>query len=164
MTVVTRHVYAFGPFEVDLLAKRLLRDGELVALTPKAFDLLCLLASNRGRLLEKGELMRRLWPEAFVEEANLSQHVFTLRKTLGEQPGGRPYIDTIPRRGYLFAADVQEIVEPPPRQLLPPVIPSGALGWHSRAALTAAALILLELFPQRVGLPTRSCLHHQQRT
>jgi DNA-binding winged helix-turn-helix (wHTH) protein len=108
---MTRHVYQFGPFELDVLTKRLFRDEEPIALAPKAFDLLLLLVAERGRLVEKSELMQRLWPTTFVEEANLTQHVFTLRRALGDQPDGRPYIDTVPRRGYLFAADVNEIVE-----------------------------------------------------
>jgi DNA-binding winged helix-turn-helix (wHTH) protein len=67
-------------------------------LTPKALDLLVILVEHRGRLLGKDELMRRLWPDTFVEEANLTQYIFTLRKQLGEQPGGRAYIETVSRR------------------------------------------------------------------
>src|SRR2546422_3972161 len=118
--VMTKHVYQFGLFELDVLAGRLMRDGEPMALTPKAFELLQLLVENHGRLLEKAELMQRLWADTFVEEANLTQHVFTLRKILGEQSNGRPYIDTVPRRGYLFVASVQEIVEPPAARDVPP--------------------------------------------
>jgi DNA-binding winged helix-turn-helix (wHTH) protein/TolB-like protein len=140
--VVAKHVYQFGPFELDILAGRLLRDGDPVALTPKAFDLLRLLVENHGRLLEKGELMRRLWADTFVEEANLTQHVFTLRKILGEQPNGRPYIDTVPRRGYLFVADVEEIVEPslPAQAMTSPALPGRRL---PLAAPAAAATVLV---------------------
>lgn len=140
MTAVTRHLYTFGPFRLDALAKRLLRDDEPVALTPKAFDLLCLLVENRGRLLEKGELMPRLWPETFVEEANLTQHVFTLRKILGEQSGGRPYIDTVPRRGYVFVADVQEIIEP--ARAMPPSPVHAGGGLRPTALVVSAALLV----------------------
>jgi DNA-binding winged helix-turn-helix (wHTH) protein/Tol biopolymer transport system component len=104
-----KHCYEFGPFRVDLLTHRLLRNGEVVALQPKAFDMLVVLIQNRGRVVERPVLMKMLWPDSFVEEANLTQYVFTLRKALGEQPNGQPYIETVPRRGYLFAADAREI-------------------------------------------------------
>ena len=120
MGEATRHVYRFGPFELDALAKRLTRDGEGLSVTPKALDLLLLLVEHRGRLLEKGELMQRMWPDTFIEEANLTQQIFTLRKQLGEQAGGRPYIETVPRRGYRFAAEVQEIREPPASEMSAP--------------------------------------------
>src|SRR6185295_3113541 len=64
---------------------------------------------NRGRVVERAVLMKTLWPDSFVEEANLTQYVFTLRKALGEQLNGQPYIETVPRRGYFFAADAREI-------------------------------------------------------
>src|SRR5688572_10111867 len=129
---MTRHVYQFGPFELDVLTKRLFRGEEPIALAPKAFDLLLLLVTERGRLVEKSELMQRLWPTTFVEEANLTQHVFTLRRALGDQPDGRPYIDTVPRRGYLFAADVNEIVETAPLADRP--------WWRTRTAAFALAV------------------------
>ena len=115
MSEPTRHVYRFGPFELDVLARRLARDGQGLSVTPKALELLLLLVEHRGRLLEKGELMRRLWPDTFIEEANLTQQIFTLRKQLGEQPNGGAYIETVPRRGYRFAAEVEEVREPSPR-------------------------------------------------
>jgi DNA-binding winged helix-turn-helix (wHTH) protein len=104
-----RHCFEFGPFRADLLTHRLLRDGEVVPLQPKAFDTLVVLIQNRGRVVERAVLMKTLWPDSFVEEANLTQYVFTLRKALGEQPNGQPYIETVPRRGYFFAADAREI-------------------------------------------------------
>jgi len=107
--VTPKHYFEFGEFRVDLLTHRLLRNGEVVALQPKAFDTLVVLIQNRGRVVERPVLMKTLWPDSFVEEANLTQYVFTLRKALGEQPDGRPYIETVPRRGYLFAADAREI-------------------------------------------------------
>lgn len=104
-----KHYFEFGEFRVDLLTHRLLRNGEVVAVQPKAFDTLVVLIQNRGRVVERPLLMKTLWPDSFVEEANLTQYVFTLRKVLGEQPDGQPYIETVPRRGYLFAADAREI-------------------------------------------------------
>ncbi|HKY44878.1 MAG TPA: winged helix-turn-helix domain-containing protein [Pyrinomonadaceae bacterium] len=78
-------------------------------LKPKVFDTLLLLVENRGRVLEKEELLRRLWPDTIVEEANLSQNVYLLRKVLGEDTGGETYIQTMPKRGYRFVAKVNEI-------------------------------------------------------
>ena len=112
MTSPLSHGYRFGPFELDDLRQRLLREGQPVPMTPKAFDLLLLLVQHRERVLPKEELMDRLWPGTFVDEANLTQQVFMLRKALGEQANGKPYIDTVPRRGYAFAAPVEEIGGP----------------------------------------------------
>ena len=100
--------YEFGPYRLEIRARRLSRDGELLPLAPKDFETLLLLVINRNRVVTKAELMKALWPESFVEEANLTQHIFTLRKALGDQSDGKPYIDNIPRRGYRFTAPVRE--------------------------------------------------------
>ena len=105
-----KQLYEFGAFRIDTGLKRLERGGEVIPLPPKAFDLLLVLARNTARVLGKHELMETLWPNTFVEEANLTQHVYTLRKALGNQPNGEPYIDTVPRRGYRLAADVREVI------------------------------------------------------
>src|SRR5881396_3976769 len=102
-------VYEFGPYRLELATRRLLREGEPVSLTPKAFDTLLALIERRDRVVEKPELMKLVWPDSFVEEANLSQTIFVLRKTLGEDANGRTFIDTIPRHGYRFAADVRQV-------------------------------------------------------
>ncbi len=109
-----RHFYEFGPYRLDVLTRRVLRGDEPLALTPKAFDTLLLLVRNRERTLDKQELMQALWPATAVEESNLTQQVFTVRRLLGEQPDGRPYIETLPKRGYHFAASVSETREDPP--------------------------------------------------
>jgi DNA-binding winged helix-turn-helix (wHTH) protein/TolB-like protein len=108
MSVSSRHFYEFGPFRLDIGEQLLLRNGEVVPLTPKALELLLALVQNNGRVLGKEELMKQVWPDSFVEEANLSRHVFTLRKVLGED-GEERYIETIPRRGYRFVAGVTEV-------------------------------------------------------
>ena len=108
-------IYAFGPYRLELTTRRLLRDGEPVALTPKAFDVLAALIERRDRVVDKAELMKLVWPDSFVEEANLSQTIFVLRKTLGDDANGRPFIDTVPRRGYRFAAEAHTTSEPPMR-------------------------------------------------
>ena len=101
--------YEFGPYRVDPVRGRLLRQGASVPLPPKAFDLLVVFVRSPHRVISKAELMAALWPDTFVEEANLTQHVFTLRKALGLQRNDQAYIETIPRRGYCFGADVREI-------------------------------------------------------
>jgi DNA-binding winged helix-turn-helix (wHTH) protein/TolB-like protein/Tfp pilus assembly protein PilF len=106
-------VYAFGPFLLDTRERRLLRDGETVPLTLKAFDLLQVLVENRGHLLQKEELLRRVWPDAVVEENNLTVTISALRKALDEGPADRQYIETVPRRGYRFVADVGPPAESP---------------------------------------------------
>ena len=104
------HVYEFGPFWMDTADRLLMRDGAAVPLKPKVVDTLILLVEGRGRVLRKEELMRALWPDTFVEESNLTQNVYALRKSLGEDPSaGVRYIETIPKRGYRFVADVKEL-------------------------------------------------------
>ena len=104
-----RHLYEFGPFSLDMTDRFLLRDGQPVSLPPKALETLIVLVQHRGRLVEKDELMKTLWPDSYVEEANLNHHVWALRKMLGETSGGHRYIETVPRRGYRFIAGVTEI-------------------------------------------------------
>jgi eukaryotic-like serine/threonine-protein kinase len=109
----------FGDFRLDPSDCKLLSAGEPVALTPKAFDLLLLLIENRGRLIEKETLMKRLWPDAFVDEANLANNISLLRKALGDSAN---MIQTVPRRGYRFVGDVREegapaVVAVPERRL-----------------------------------------------
>ena len=99
-----QNCYSFGPFLLDTRERVLLRDGEIVPLTAKVFETLVVLVENNGHALEKEELIKTLWPDTFVEEGNLTQNVSRLRKVLGED-----YIETLPRRGYRFTADVSEI-------------------------------------------------------
>jgi DNA-binding winged helix-turn-helix (wHTH) protein/TolB-like protein/Flp pilus assembly protein TadD len=104
--------YAFGPFLLDTRERRLLRDGEVVPLTPKALDLLQVLVENQGHLLLKEELLQRVWPDTIVEENNLTVTISALRKALGEGSMNREYIETVPRRGYRFVADLGAPAEP----------------------------------------------------
>lgn len=101
--------YEFGPFRIDKLNHVLLRDGAKVSLKPKVFDTLVVLVESRDRVLDKNELMSQLWPDTIVEEANLSQNIYLLRKVFGE---GDDYIATHPKRGYRFVASVTEIPDP----------------------------------------------------
>jgi len=100
------HFYEFGRFRLITADRVLLRQGELVPLTPKVFDILLALVENGGRLVEKDDLMKRVWPDTFVEEGNLTQNISLLRKALGEGPGGQQFIETIPRRGYRFVSPI----------------------------------------------------------
>ena len=104
----SRHIYEFGPFRLIPEERQLLRDNRVVPLTPKSFDLLLVLVENSGHLIEKEELMKRVWPDSFVEEANLSVKMSALRRALGEGPNEHQYVETVPRHGYRFVADVTE--------------------------------------------------------
>src|SRR5258708_3659660 len=102
-------LFLFGPFFLNTAERTFRKDSELIQLTPKVFDLLTVMVENPGRLLEKDSLLKELWPETFVEEANLSVNVSTLRRALGESPLEVRYIETVPKRGYRFIAEVREI-------------------------------------------------------
>jgi len=109
MSKAGKNSYEFGPFRLDPEQHLLMRGDELVALPPKAFETLVLLVENGGRVLQKKELMEALWPDSFVEESNLTQNIFLLRKALGEESG--EYIKTVPRIGYRFVAGVSEVLD-----------------------------------------------------
>jgi TolB-like protein/DNA-binding winged helix-turn-helix (wHTH) protein/Flp pilus assembly protein TadD len=108
MSQQPKHIYEFGPFRLDAAERLLSRDGEVVPLQPKVFDLLLALVERHGRLLEKDELMKAVWPDTIVEEVNLANNISILRKTLSEN--GERFIETAPKRGYRFVASVREIV------------------------------------------------------
>ena len=112
----TKHFYSFAPFRLYVAERELFRGTELVALTPKALDTLLLLLNKRGHVVEKGELMGALWPDTFVEEANLLFQISQLRKALGKRPQGQPYIRTVARRGYRFDAPVTDSWEEEPQE------------------------------------------------
>ena len=146
----TLRIYEFGPFRLDPSERKLLRANEIVALTPRAFDTLHFLVRNSGRVLEKDELIRVLWPDTFVEEGSLSNHIFLLRKALGDS---QAFIETVPRRGYRFVGAVRQF--PFPDAVVtekPPEV--GSLGiaslptkvrrsWRSRAVLAIAAATVM---------------------
>src|SRR2546430_2589186 len=117
--------YRFGPFQIDPGEREFRRDGELLSLTGKSFDLLTLLLRGAGRTLTKDELMTSLWPDTVVEESNLTQTVFMLRKALGDDPSSATYILTVPRLGYKFVAPVTRVL-PEPSESTP------AVNVHSR--------------------------------
>jgi DNA-binding winged helix-turn-helix (wHTH) protein/TolB-like protein/tetratricopeptide (TPR) repeat protein len=102
--------YEFGPFSLDTAEGQLWRDGEEIQLTRKSFKVLMLLVENSGHVLDKNELMEKVWPDTFVDENRLADNISTLRKLLGDDPKAPTYIRTISGRGYRFVADVRELV------------------------------------------------------
>ena len=98
----------FGPFRINASKRFLMRDAEVVRLTAKVFDTLFLLVEHGGRVLEKDELMTKLWPDTQVEENNLTVNVSALRRALGDSSSSPRYIETVPGRGYRFLANVRE--------------------------------------------------------
>ncbi len=110
-----RRYYEFGPFRLDTAQHTLTRDGEKIPVPPKAFDTLLVLIENKDRVMDKRELLKIIWPDTFVEDANLAVNISVLRKMLGERDDGGQYIETIPRRGYRFAATLRELSEGDPK-------------------------------------------------
>src|ERR1700730_13669143 len=108
MTNSAGHFYEFGPFRVDVANLLLFRDGQPTSLAPKAVETLIALVQHGGQLVKRDDLIRIVWSDRVVEESNLSQNIYLLRKTLGEGSNGQSYIETVPRRGYRFAGEVRE--------------------------------------------------------
>jgi DNA-binding winged helix-turn-helix (wHTH) protein/Tfp pilus assembly protein PilF len=106
---MTSGAYEFGPYRLDAAKRLLWRQGDLVPLPPKAIDLLLALVEQAGDVVGKQELMDRVWPDTFVEEANLSVNVATIRKVLGSQADGQPFVETVSRRGYRFVAPAKKL-------------------------------------------------------
>ena len=148
--------YQFDPFELDARERLLLSTGKPVALTPKAFDLLLVLVSNPGRLMEKKDLMQAVWPDSFVEEGNLTDNIFRLRRALGDGENGTRYIETVPKRGYRFVADVIQDENGVPAIAMPrDVIPASTQVSESEDIRVGTA-------PVDTALP-RSAYHRHRR-
>jgi len=140
------HSYEFGRFRLKVAERLLLREGEPVPLTPKVFDILVTLVEHGGQVVAKDDLMKRVWPNTFVEEGNLTQNISLLRKALGETPGGVQFIETVPRRGYRFVAETSESsngdlkpVETPEPEAPLVSIPNGQLAGIKRTPVFAMA-------------------------
>ena len=112
MDVLVNHTYEFGPFRLEVERHRLLRDGEVLAVPPRALDALLMLVQRRWQMVRRQDLMEAIWVDTFVEDSNLTVAVSQLRKALGENERAR-YIETIPRVGYRFVGDVREVIEEP---------------------------------------------------
>ncbi|HWS96118.1 MAG TPA: transcriptional regulator, partial [Candidatus Methylomirabilis sp.] len=114
-------VFHFESFQLDVAERRLLCAGEVVPLRAKVFDTLCILVENHGRLLRKDELMQRLWPDSVVEDNNLDHNISKLRSALQNGSNGQKFIETVPRQGYRFVANVRQISGSPAAQtVIPP--------------------------------------------
>ena len=102
-------IFAFGPYRLDVRERLLLKDGTPVLLTPKAFEILCVLVLKAGHLVSKEQLLSEVWRDSFVEEGSIARNVYVLRKSLGEAAEGQPYIQTVPRQGYRFVVEVKNV-------------------------------------------------------
>jgi DNA-binding winged helix-turn-helix (wHTH) protein len=143
-------VYQFGPYRQDADARSLTREGTPVSITPKAFDTLLYLVSHAGQTVSREELMRAVWPDAFVEEGNLNFNISQIRKLLGEPAPGLPYIQTLPKQGYRFVAEVIQVEEEVKEPARPP---KGATAPARRLATwMAAAAIVVALLSGGLGL------------
>src|SRR5215510_16451764 len=145
MSKQINNIYEFGPFQLDVEERLLLRDGQPLQLRSKVFETLCMLVANNGHLLGKDELMQAIWPDSIVEENNLDHNISTLRRTLGESAGGRKYIETVPRQGYRFVATVRNVVreatsitEPTPMRGVGLPDEPGVPDWRTQLSLTRA--------------------------
>ena len=134
-------IYKFGSFVIDETERRLRRGEESIRLTPKVFDTLMILVKGAGRLITKEVLIEELWPDSFIEEANLGVNIAALRKALGEQVGENQYIETISKRGYRFIAPVeiirQEHLDSRPQRTL-----GAELGAHQLPRLSNSLAVL----------------------
>src|SRR6266550_4166782 len=183
-------IYEFGLFQLDVAERRLLREGEPVPLAPKVFDTLLVLVENCGHLLEKDDLMTRLWPDTIVEEATLARNISDLRKALGEI-ADQKYIETVPKRGYRFVAavsrssddaliverhtlsriiteeDQQQIYEPMPDSAREPVtllLPSDTKSRSRTPVIAALAVGMVVLLTSLWFLVARSARQTQSPT
>src|SRR5262249_11572522 len=111
MSQSSTKLYEFGAFRLDAAERVLLRGDEVIVLPPKVFDTLWMLVKGEGRIVSKSELMEAIWADVAVEEGNLSQNIYRLRRTLGVDEQGRQFIETVPRRGYRFAVPVRLLNE-----------------------------------------------------
>src|SRR5947209_4102003 len=111
---MTKHLYKFGGYCLDVEERVLRRGDEPLTLPPKDLETLIVLVQRAGHIVEKEELLEKVWPGVFIEEGNLSRRIFNLRQVLGDGSDGQKYIETIPRRGYRFVAEIEEDVSPAP--------------------------------------------------
>jgi DNA-binding winged helix-turn-helix (wHTH) protein len=137
-----KELYEFGPFRVDPERETLLRAGEPVPLTPKTFQILLVLVRHKTQVVTKDDLMKTVWPDTFVEEANLSRNIFMLRKALGESPQDHRYVLTVPGRGYRLTENVRlvpehevSIVAANHSKVEVPVAETKSWGWISLAVI-----------------------------
>src|SRR5215470_10099212 len=157
--------YEFGPFRLDRGGRLLFREGERLPLTPKAVEVLSALVEARGNLVEKEELLRKIWVDATVEEGTLTYHVSLLRKALGEGRGRRHFIETIPKRGYRFVGTLEETRESaafPSGKVMLAVLPFENVGGRKKHDYFSDGITeemitqLARLNPERLGVIART--------
>ncbi len=169
-----KHLYGFGPYRLDAIERVLLRDGQPVTLPPKDLETLLVMVERASHIVEKEELLEKVWPGVFVEEGNLARHIFNLRQVLGDTPDGRKYIETIPKRGYRFVAAVHEDREPAAAhpavpqtsEPAPPAVPAPLVQkrnfwlWPITLSVLAATGILIgrHFWPPRNAPPQKAML------
>ena len=153
MSSQIKHLYEFGPFRLDPQKRLLTRGSETVSLSPKALETLIVLVENRHRVVSKDDLMKTLWPDSFVEESNLSQNIFVLRKALGDSTQEKRYILTVSGQGYQFTEMVREVANQTVvedvlivqnRSLSQVVVEKHVLDWK-RVGLGAVVLVLISV-------------------
>src|SRR5262249_21240031 len=120
MLIEEKPVFRFGQFELQPAERRLLDAGKCVSLTPKVFDTLVLLVERAGHVISKEELMKALWPRGYVEESNLTKHVWLIRRALGDGERDSRFIETVPKVGYRFVAQVARADNPAAGIAAPP--------------------------------------------
>src|SRR5215471_300029 len=149
----SRRCYTFGPFAADCRKRLLWRDGAVIPLTPKAFEILSTLIEHRGRVVDKDELLKCVWGDVAVEDATLARHISTLRRALDERPSQHLYVVTVPGRGYEFVATIDEVDEPAVAPAIAPAIAPAALpskagvfvGWRSALAAALALAVAVTI-------------------
>ena len=147
MALCFKGMYRFGEFELNPSERTFQRSAKLVSVSPKAFEVLTYLVSNPGRVVTKEELLQAVWPDSFVEESNLSQHISWLRKALADRSS---YIATVPGRGYQFTAKVQSEPDFPPQN------PTAALVVHRVRERTHVVIEESSPAPEAVPEPVNS--------
>ena len=130
---IERYVYEFGDFRLDAGHLMLYHGDEELSLAPKAVETLVALVERRGEIMSKDELLEAVWPDAVVEESNLFVYISVLRKTLGTQESGDPWVETLRRRGYRFSGDVRLVPAQNGGNGMPPIKPAAL----TRAGRTA---------------------------
>ncbi|HMV83977.1 MAG TPA: winged helix-turn-helix domain-containing protein [Blastocatellia bacterium] len=173
--------YEFGDFQFEVDSRRLLRDGEVVPLPPKAAALLQLFLERRGAVLKKDEIFATLWPNEIVEESNLTRTIYLLRKTLNQHAPAEQFIETLPKIGYRFLAEAREILPTPPveepvavplpvAKILPaetafagsPVVTADKTGWRETALGLVYRRVQVDgegrLLPVKPGIPRQAKL------
>jgi DNA-binding winged helix-turn-helix (wHTH) protein/tetratricopeptide (TPR) repeat protein len=189
MTIPRSHIYEFDQFRLDAGERVLYANGKPLALSPRLFDTLLALVEMSGRVMEKEELMAKVWADSFVEENNLNKNISALRKLLGDGSEGLRYIETVPRRGYRFIAEVREVpggesewmiarrtrssvvieeeIESEPKTQIIAVLPFKTFGVNGSSeylglGLADALITRLSAAPQLIVRPTSSIVkyHH----